>query len=573
MLSRTSQLLGQKFVGKLSSRHHRTEHSATLRFETLERRTLLTCSTPLNAEAAEFAEPNASAASIVQVVSSTEDIDSVDCDDARLPRSARGPRQALNRRETPLVWGIDDTPPAIDWSKPERLVEYADPVYGTAVRRLTDAEGTRFDRNTYSRRQAENADGTLFMTYHGSAKYHIYDRQNADLVRALGIHPDAEPQWHPSNSRLIRHIVGPNSSVGSLTLLETSVDTGESTVIADLTVRLQDLWADALYMKDRAEGSPSMDGDSYAWIVYNSAEEPIGIVSYSLATDTILGTAPIRTDAGRLDWVSASVTGEYVVAGYGQGTVAYRADMTNPRFINRKADHSDLALDKRGRDAYVYVDFGGTSPDAGWIVSVDMETLERTRLVRLYGGANTSVHISGKGYHKPGWVVVSTYNCKDPGAWSCEKVFALELTEDSRLLNLAHTYNAGTNYWTETHAVVNRDFTRVYFNSDGGSGGIDAEVYELTLPMFGHDTDPTGFPGDANNDGIVDARDLNIIGRNWQLDDCATWGDGDFTADGVVDTADLNILGLNWLKSVLSPQFHDAHRPSARPPRAPLRPS
>ena len=60
----------------------------------------------------------------------------------------------------------------------------------------------------------------------------------------------------------------------------------------------------------------------------------------------------------------------------------------------------------------------------------------------------------------------------------------MELAEEGRLLNLAHTYNAGDSYWTEPHAVVNRDFTRVYFNSDGGSGGIDAEVYELTLPSF-----------------------------------------------------------------------------------------
>ena len=84
---------------------------------------------------------------------------------------------------------------------------------------------------------------------------------------------------------------------------------------------------------------------------------------------------------------------------------------------------------------------------------------------------------------RPGWVVVSTYNCKDPGAWTCDKVFAVEIAT-GETLNLAHTYNCGNNYWTEAHAVVNRSFTRVYFNSDGGSCGIDAEVYELTLPDF-----------------------------------------------------------------------------------------
>ena len=33
--------------------------------------------------------------------------------------------------------------------------------------------------------------------------------------------------------------------------------------------------------------------------------------------------------------------------------------------------------------------------------------------------------------------------------------------------------NCGDNYWTETHVVVNRSFTRIYFNSDAGSRGID----------------------------------------------------------------------------------------------------
>ena len=102
----------------------------------------------------------------------------------------------------------------------------------------------------------------------------------------------------------------------------------------------------------------------------------------------------------------------------------------------------------------------------------------------MYGGANTSIHVSGKGYNKPGWVVVSSYNCKNLGAWTCEKVMAVEIAEAGRVLNLAHTYNCGTNYWTEPHAVVNRDFTRIYFNTDHGSCGIDAEVMMLTVPDF-----------------------------------------------------------------------------------------
>jgi hypothetical protein len=57
-------------------------------------------------------------------------------------------------------------------------------------------------------------------------------------------------------------------------------------------------------MIDRAEGSPSVDGDRYAWIVYNGNEDIVGVVSYDLGTDTVLGTLPLSqfsSRAGPLD--------------------------------------------------------------------------------------------------------------------------------------------------------------------------------------------------------------------------------------------------------------------------------
>ena len=206
----------------------------------------------------------------------------------------------------------------------------------------------------------------------------------------------------------------------------------------------------------------------------------MGMISYDLATDEVLGTAELPEGT---DWVSASPTGKYVVASAESGTYVYDADLTNQRLLTEASEHSDIALSADGRDAYVYIDFESSSETAGFLTSVDMDSLERTKLFDAYDSANTSMHISGKGYDKPGWVVVSTYNCSAKGAWTCEKVMAVEL-DGGRILNLAHTYNCGEDYWTETHAVVNRSFTHVYFNSDGGSCGMDAEVYRLDVPTF-----------------------------------------------------------------------------------------
>ncbi|MCC6681003.1 MAG: hypothetical protein IT445_08890 [Phycisphaeraceae bacterium] len=52
-------------------------------------------------------------------------------------------------------------------------------------------------------------------------------------------------------------------------------------------------------------------------------------------------------------------------------------------------------------------------------------------------------------------------------------------------------------------------------------------------------------PGDANNDGMVNLSDLQILGDNWQST-TATWAEADFTGDGTVNLADLQILGDNW---------------------------
>ncbi len=404
---------------------------------------------------------------------------------ATAPSSASShPAARKSRTAQPLVWGADATLPATTWQKPALRKRYLDPAYRTTVRRLTSAEGIRFDRNSYSRRQAENARGSLFLTYHGDAEYRVTNRRTLKLKRVLDIHPDAEPQWHPTHRARIRFIAGPNASTGKLQLFEVNVRNGRQRVVADLTQRLSRVWPTATYLADRAEGSPSIDGNRYAWIVYDHNEEPLGLVSYDLAADEILGTRLLRSDVGRADWVSASPTGAAVVVGYVEGTFAYDADLTNERRLNSKADHSDLALNADGEDAYVYIDFS-SGADGGWLVSIDLDTLERTRIFDVYEGGNTSMHISGKGYNKPGWVVVSTYNCKVDQAWTCDKVMAVEMQPGGRILNLAHTYNCGDNYWTETHAVVNRSFTRVNFNSDGGSCGIDAEVYQVVVPEFG----------------------------------------------------------------------------------------
>ncbi len=55
--------------------------------------------------------------------------------------------------------------------------------------------------------------------------------------------------------------------------------------------------------------------------------------------------------------------------------------------------------------------------------------------------------------------------------------------------------------------------------------------------------------GDTNLDTVVNAVDLNLVGRNWQAH-APFWSSGDFDADGQIDAQDLNELAKNWQASV-----------------------
>lgn len=50
--------------------------------------------------------------------------------------------------------------------------------------------------------------------------------------------------------------------------------------------------------------------------------------------------------------------------------------------------------------------------------------------------------------------------------------------------------------------------------------------------------------GDANLDGVVDAKDASCMGANWHTS--GTWQDGDFNYDGNVNDVDAAILAANW---------------------------
>lgn len=428
--------------------------------------------------------------------------------------------------------------------QPPKAAYYADPVYGACVTRLTDHDNeppVGFARNDYSRRRAFNADGSLVLIYARDGYWHLYDAHTLDHVRRLNLGGGSvEPQWHPTNRDTL--FVLPNNGgleinefnvrtdrveqtvslnlpipiqlpgepppppdlpiedlpIGDLPIDEVSDEAGDTSV-----VNLQSLWPQAARLWTRSEGSPSMNGRYWALLVETADFKPLGLVTFDLERQKILGYYDFQLHGngiGRPDHVSMSPTGNYVVVSWNGpgvdcpstmslgtltepcGLMAFAKDFSTVTPLAARGPHSDMAVDAQGNEVIVISNY-----NSGKVEMISLATGALTELWDIYiGGAATAMHISGKNYNKPGWVLISTYGLRDPNRalpWYKNKLMAVELARNPRIINIANIYNRADSYFSEPHAVVNDDFTRILFNANWGSGrDEDIDAYLVILP-------------------------------------------------------------------------------------------
>jgi len=374
-------------------------------------------------------------------------------------------------------------------AKPSRGEPFRDPTYGACMVRVTDhvADGLAgFARNDYSRRQAFNADNSLQLVYALDGSWYTYNAQACTKVRNLsegeGPAGDAEPQWHPTDPDLLYFL--PTNGVG-MRILQINVTTGAVSTVADLAARIRALWPSANAAWTKSEGSPSADGRYWGLMIDDADWEGLGLITYDLETDTVLGHYDFAAHGdARPDHVSMSPSGAYIVPSWddGLGTTAFTRDFASSRQLHHKSEHSDLALDANGDDVYIAVDYEG---NAGPMFMMNLRTGVKTELFDTYlSGTATAYHVSGKAYAEPGWVLISTYESGLPRQWLHKKILAVQLQADPVVVHLAHhqvtTYNG---YWSEPHACVSRDFTRIAFSSNWNTASeMDIDAYQIRLP-------------------------------------------------------------------------------------------
>lgn len=366
-------------------------------------------------------------------------------------------------------------------TKPARGGTFSDPVYGLPIRRMTDGK----ERQNYSRRQAWNCDGTRYLAYwvdNGSWVLHD-DATTASLRTLSGMGGDnCEPLWSATEPSILIYNNG-------LRWFRKNVETNADEVLFDFAGKLP--WPKATQIWTKGEGCTSADGKILFLMAtnYNASTQQVemyGMVCFDVAARKIIAT---RDETRMPDHCSTSPSGRWGVYS-GSQTVAWNQDFSESRVLFDGSQHSDLAIGPEGDDYIAWAEFKGAND--GYLMMHNIDAGKTARLYDTYdhdNGGYTAYHISGKGYDRPGYIVVSAYGDasnygqKVPSAVLCplyRKVSLFELKEGGAKLNVCHIRTTGTGYYDEPQATASRDLSRIMFASNLGDGPSNA--YEVRLP-------------------------------------------------------------------------------------------
>lgn len=393
----------------------------------------------------------------------------------------------------PPITGMNTTPAPL-LARPALNVPFVDPTYGmtvarvTAASQVTDRDKPSWVRHEYSRKQPFNANSTRALMVSSNGWMRLYDvtaSGTMSFVKTVGIGEPQEPTWHPTDPNKV-WLYGYYGQ--GMTISTYDVATDQVSVTRNLSTKLKALFPSAARAWTKQEGRPSDDGRVHCLMVEDASYGMLGLVAYDMNSDTILGSMPTTN---RPDHVSTSPKGDYCVPSWGTptGTRAYKTDFSSYTQLHSTSEHSDLAVTKGGAQVYVYSDY-----NAGFVSMVDLATGAKTNLFALYGpnSSHTAMHISGTSRARPGYVTVSFYGCGadygraacDPTVqWFKDKIVAVELAANPRIVNLAHTHYGDGGYFAETQAVANPDLTKILFVSTWESSSeADVASYLLQVP-------------------------------------------------------------------------------------------
>ena len=409
--------------------------------------------------------------------------------------------------------------------RPAMGVATEDPTYHSCVTRLTDnaekhpvqplrvGDGTRLAPNA---QQAFNANDSAFLLRTQNGEWHIYSPQTGKAIRKLTrIAGDAEPQWDPKDPNVLYYMNGDGEGMKlfKLTIDLSSSGTDTAKVAADFGAEIRKIWPTATHARMRG-GAPSFDGNT--WCLMADQKDgnnwkTLGLFTWNLKEGKLLGK--LANAPASPEYVTTSPSGSHCVAQYpySQGITAYRSNFATPYSDsvasqglqiaqNVYMKYPDVARNSKGEDVYVGFDVFST-PHTVYTVNLTSGKSDKTTLLETGFDDNTDVgvQISGRASNKPGWILLTTFGEQDQGVhnlkgdnakrrWFHRKLFAMNI-DTKAVLSVANDHHDWTDdssqnkTWPRPNGTVNRDFTRMLFDSNWNSmNANDVDAYLVEIP-------------------------------------------------------------------------------------------
>jgi hypothetical protein len=364
----------------------------------------------------------------------------------------------------------------------------------------------------YAKRESFNADSTrmlLFVASGGtsgndSGGYYLYDATTYKFVSKLsGVHYDgidAEPVWDATNPDVFFYR-------GGMNLYAHNVVTNVSTVVHDFSA----VCPTCTRIRNGDEGNPDDTRRFWAYWTEDGTFVPSRVIVYDKQTDTVVSNVDVNTliapaggrdhdgvcKGGCIDWIGMSHSGNFVVVAWaygftgdttvGNGNWVYDHALASGRQVCQgSSGHTDPAMLADGTDVFV----AKCSEQNGINGYRDFNVVRMSDGVILHhlmiDDVNVSWHISARNSNLPGWVLFSWYyDCCGLGVGS--GIFSAENNainiETGQVVRLVHNQSAReSDYFSEPHATVNRDFTKILWGSNWRTPGGPVDSYVIDLP-------------------------------------------------------------------------------------------
>jgi len=390
------------------------------------------------------------------------------------------------------VGGLELPPNYTTFQPPAVGGTYADPVFGSTVKRISNALGTAnadgggyltWIEDEYSTMSPFNSDNSKILLVHQSY-FGLYDGTGF-YIRDLPLEINAcsEPRWSRKDDHTIYYVHGNQFKTYD-------VSTGAMTIVHT--------FSEYSAISGMGESDISFDGDHFVF-----AGDGRYVFVYQISTDT---KSPVFDTGGNaFDSIYITPKNNVIVSWIQSGTVRYTgqelfdANMNFLRQVGRADGHKDVTLDTNGDEVVVWTNSNDPQPICNnGIVKIRLADGTQTCLATF--DWSLAVHISAP--DNAGVVYVETYapsNPNPPAGWVAYTNELLQIKLDgSQVLRLAHhrsrPFQTNTYNW-QPKMSTSRDGSRVVYSGDYDLQVIDgyaAEYSDVYLIVVG--SPPTSTP-------------------------------------------------------------------------------